>query len=804
MLLNDLKVAFRNFMRHKTHTLITLVGLSIGMACTLLILLYVNYEMSYDGFQLNKENLYRVNKVTYENGVLNYKSAYTFSGQGPVMKSEIPEVRNYVRLLHSEGTLQYARSRDDLVSFREKDVYYSDPSFFNLFSYHLLQGDAQSALSTPNTIVLSQSTAERLMGSESPVGKTVTYNDRDFAVTGVFEDIPRNSHLTFSALISFSSLKITDSESWQNHAFYTYVLLKDKTNPKEVEPKLSAAFERFIDKYHHGTIANNWELQRVDKIYLYSTDFTSISMEYGNYKTVFYLLTIAILVLIIAWVNFINLSTARLPDRAKEIGIRRTVGASRQQLARQFVIESILINLGAVVICLAIVESSFQWLNRFLGIDISFYQSLNGHLWGEWLLLFVMGICLTSLYPALWLTSIPATSAIRKNLGSPTGGNSLRKALITFQFAVSVALIIVTCVMYQQISFATHRNLGMNIDDVLVIRAPDVGDQQGADLTLKRLKQAMVGNPAIREVSISRSVPGERFGLGNYGNIHKEGSPADRMAYLRIGRVDTDFVSVYGLRLLAGNNFTGRSDDRNAVILNEEASKALDFAGPEDAIGKFLKWNGRLIRVIGVVNNFHQESFHKIIEPIVLYTSAFDPGIKYFSIKLGQGFDKGVLPSIEKTYKATFPGQPFDYFFLDDFFDKQYQADVQVGKLIFSFAFLAVLIAALGLYSLVSYVAAKRTKEIGIRKVVGASVLSIVTLLTKDFIKWVLVADVIAWPAAYYFMSKWLQEFAYRIELDWRVFILSGAIALLIALATLIYHAIKAATANPVEALRYE
>jgi putative ABC transport system permease protein len=804
MLLNDLKVAFRNFMRHKTHTLITLFGLSTGMACTLLILLYVNYEMSYDGFQLNKENLYRVNKVTYENGELNYKSAYTFSGQGPVMKSEIPEVRDYVRLLHSEGILQYVKSGDDVVSFREKDVYYADPSFFNLFSYRLIEGNAQSALSSPNSILLSESTAKRLLGSEDAIGKTVRFNDRDCAVTGVFEDIPRNSHLTFDALVSFSTLKISDAESWQNHAFYTYVLLKDKTNPKEVEPKLAAAFARFIDKYHHGSIANNWELQRVDKIYLYSTDFTSISMEYGNYKTVFYLLTIALLVLIIAWVNFINLSTARLPDRAKEIGIRRTVGASREQLARQFVTESILMNLGALAICLAIVESSFQSLNRFLGIDISFYQSLDGRLWGEWLLLLLIGICLTSLYPALWLTSIPTTSAITRNLGSPGGGNSLRKALITFQFAVSVALIIVTCVMYQQISFATHKDLGMNIDHVLVIRAPNLGDRQTADLALERLKQAMVSNPAIREASISLSVPGERFGFGNYGDIHKEGSSTEGMAYFRIGRVDTDFVRLFGLRLLAGYNFNGRSDDRNAVILNEEASKTLHFAGPGDAVGKFLRWNGRLIRIIGVVNNFHQESFHKSIEPIVLYTSAFDQGIKYFSIKLEGGSHDGALPFVEKAYRATFPGQPFDYFFLDDFFDKQYQSDVQVGKLIFSFAFLAILIAALGLYSLVSYVAAKRTKEIGIRKVVGASVSDIVTLLMKDFIKWVLIADLIAWPVAYYFMSKWLQDFAYRIELDWRVFILAGAIALLIALATLSYHAIKAATANPVEALRYE
>jgi putative ABC transport system permease protein len=803
VLKNYLKTTIRNFTHHKVHTLINVFGLTIGMTCTLLIMLYVNYEMSYDEFQANRKNLFRVNKIAYEHGELNYKSAYTFAGQGQVMKNEIPEVVDFVRLLHSGGVISFDKPGNDPVSFREKDIYYADENFFNLFSYRLIEGEKKSVLSKPNSMVFSVSEAKKFFGSENPIGKVVKYEGSDFIVTGIYEDIPRNSHLVFNVLISFNTLKLRDQDSWTNHAYYTYILLKNNADPLVVEPKLSNAFDKYMYKYFDREfVTNHWNLQRVDRIYLYSTDFTSISMEYGNYKTVLYLFIIAFLVLIIAWVNFINHSAASLPDRSKEIGIRKTVGASKRQLIKQIVTESIMINLVAIVISLAITEISINSLNSFFGINISLFETQDNLFWIAWVLLLLIGILLTSIYPALWISSISSMSVINRRLIASTGGNFLRKFLITFQFSISIALIIITLVMYSQISFTMKKDLGMNINNIQVVRAPGFANRQMADLTYERFKRTLNALAGIQS-SMSSSVPGERFGSGNMGKIYKEGANV-KDNYFRVGRVDSNFIGLYNIKLLVGHNFINESENQNAVIINQEAMKVLNFPKAEDAVNQFLRWNGRLIKIIGVVGDFHQESFHKTIEPIVLHDKTFDLYIDYLSIKFDGKESGDQLPFIEKTFKAIFPGQPFDYFFLDEYFNKQYQKDVQTGKLISIFAFLAVLIAVLGLFNLISYATVKRTKEIGVRKVIGATTFDIVSLLTKDFVIWILPANIIACPIAYYFMNKWLEDFAYRIDIGWWVFALSGGIALLIALLTVSFQAIKAATANPVESLKYE
>ncbi|MEJ2617447.1 MAG: FtsX-like permease family protein, partial [Ignavibacteriaceae bacterium] len=583
--------------------------------------------------------------------------------------------------------------------------------------------------------------------------------------------------------------------------YYTYILLKDNTEPKVVEPKLSRAFDKYVYKYYNRSyVTNIWNLQRVDHIYLYSTDFTSISMEYGNYKTVLYLFISALLVLIIGWINFINHSAARMPQRAKEIGIRKTIGASRKQLIKQFVTESFLINFIAFIISLAIIESSLNWLNGFLGINISLFQAPDNWFWGAWVLMLLIGILLSSIFPALWLSSIPSISAINKKLKNTANGNILQKVLITFQFSISIALITVTLIMHEQISFSQNKNLGMNIDNIMVLHAPGFGNQ----LTAHQLFESTITSyPGIYKASASMSIPGMRFGNGNFGKIYKEGSDVQNN-YFRIGKVDSNLISVFNLKLLAGHNFIYKSENRNAVIINKEAMKVLKFRNAEDAAGRLIRWNGRLIKVIGVVDDFHQESFHKAIEPIVLYEQGFDQYIDYISIKFEPYEPDQQLPIIKKTFKAVFPGQPLDYFFLDNFFNKQYKADINTDKLISGFAFLAILIAVLGLFNLISFSVERRTKEIGVRKVIGATTFNIVALLTKDFIKWVLIANIFAFPVAYYFMNKWLNNFAYRIEINWWVFVLSGGVALMIAITTAALQAIKAAAANPVESLRYE
>ena len=786
------------------HTAINLFGLIMGMVCTLLILLFVNYELSYDDFQVNKKNLYRVNKVAFENGELTYKSAYTWSGQGPVMKDEIPEVKDFVRLSSSEGVLQYFKPENNIISLRENQIYYADNSFFNLFSYRLLKGDKNSALSKPNSIVISKSTAHKFFSSEDPIGKILKYHGNDFTVTGRCEDVPPNSHLQFTELLSFSTLNADDQNNWTNQYYYTYILLKENSNPQIVEPKLSKVFDKYMYKYYDRQyVTNIWNLQRVDYIYLYSTDFTSISMEYGSYKTVLYLFITALLVLIIGWINVINHSAARMPERAKEIGIRKTIGASKKQLIKQFVTESILINIAAFIISLAIVESSLNWLNGFLEINITLFQSFNHWFWEIWILLLLAGILLTSVFPSLWLSSMPAISVINKKLNRAVGGNNIQKALITFQFAISIALIIITLIMYEQISFAQNKDLGMDINNVMVIYAPRIGNQQTAEHSYRLFEKTLTSYPGIYKVSASMSIPGMRFGNGNFGKIYQEGSDVHNN-YFRIGKVDSNFISVFKLKLLAGHNFIYKSENRNAVIINKEAMNVLKFRNAAEAAGRLIRWNGRLIKVIGVLDDFHQESFHKSIEPIVLYEQGFDQYIDYISIKFDPYEPDKQLPIIKKTFKAVFPGQPLDYFFLDNFFNKQYKADINTDKLISGFASLAILIAVLGLFNLISFSVTRRTKEIGVRKVIGATTFNIISLLTKDFIKWVLIANIFAFPMAYYFMNKWLNNFAYRIEINWWVFVLSGGIALVVAITTVTYQAIKAAAVNPVESLRYE
>jgi len=616
----------------------------MGMACTLLILLYVGYEMSYDGFQTNKENLYRVNKIAYENGELTYKSAYTWSGQGPVMKDEIPEVKGFVRLYSSEGVLQYYKPGDNVISSRENNIYYADNSFFDLFSYHLLKGDKKSALSKPSSIVISESTALKIFGSENPIGKVLKYHGKDIIVTGVCEDVPQNTHLQFTELLSFSTLNPDNQNNWTNHAFYTYILLKDNTDPKVVESKLSEAFDKYMYKYYdRNYVTNIWNLQRVDRIYLYSTDFTSISMEYGSYKTVLYLFITALFVLILGWINFINHSAARIPERAKEIGIRKTIGASPKQLIKQFLAESFFTNFIAFIISLAIVASSLNWLNKFLGVNISLFQSFNDWFLGAWILLLLIGIILTSIFPAVWLSSIPTTSAINKKLNNASGRNYLQKVLITFQFSISIALIIVTLTMHEQISFSQNKNLGMNINNIMVLNAPGWGNNLAAHQLFER---TITSYPGIYKASASMSIPGKRFGNGNFGEIYKDGSDVQKN-YFRIGKVDSNFISVFNLKLLAGHNFIHKSENQNAIIINKEAMKVLKFHDAADAVDKYVKWNGRLVKVIGVVDDFHQESFHKAIEPIVLYEQGFDQYVDYISIKFDRYEPNKQLPEIE-------------------------------------------------------------------------------------------------------------------------------------------------------------
>jgi putative ABC transport system permease protein len=821
MIKNYFKTAWRNLWKNKTFSFINIAGLAIGMAACLLILQYVSFKLSFDQFNKNAADIYRVYNDRYQNGKLIQHGTITYSAIGKAMQDDYPEVINHARV-EPFGTAIIINGEKKIG---DQEVMAVDNSFLTMFTYPLIAGNANSALKEPYTLILSQRSAEKIFdvrdGNFSKVvGQNVQMGTDSmlYKVTGVCKNVPENSHLQFDILAAYSTLyagnnpqpykeadyDFTDSDFWH------YIQLKHGTDYK----KLQAKFPAFSQRHFQGTKVSGTDekffLQPLGKAHLYS-DFEYEIGRTGSATTVWGLLIIAALIVVIAWVNYINLATAKSMERAKEVGVRKVSGATKQQLIRQFLSESFMINIIALVLGLLMVTLAQRGFNHLIKYDLSlsylFQKGLSGYTITIALIsLIITGILVSGFYPAFVLSSFKPILVLKGRYTTSTKGIVLRKALVVGQFAITVALIIGSFVVYRQLRYLNAQDLGMNISQMLIIRSPEL---TRADSTFfdkaTTFAEELKKIPHVEGAAMSWNLPGGE--TGRSFNVRRADQDSTVRFTMRHSGISAGYLSLYKMKLLAGRDYTYTDfnpDFRKLhnIILNESAIKLLGFKSPQDAIGKtiirwIMKWE-----IVGVIGDYHQKSLRYPVEPTMLFPS-FGTGSP-ISVKVQPKDLPATIAAIKKKYDAFFPGNLFDYSFLDDRFNAQYANDRLFGKVFAIFSGFAILIACLGLLGLALFATAQRTKEIGVRKVLGASVTNIVSLLSKDFMKLVAIAIVIASPVAWYVMHNWLRDFAYRINISWWIFFGAGLLAVLIALFTISFQAIRAAVANPVKSLRTE
>ncbi len=822
MFRNHFKTAFRNLWKKKGFTFLNLLGLALGISAFLLIMQFVNFELSYDDFHGNKDQIYRVQLDQYRNGELIFASSENYPAAGPALAQDLPEVLSYTRLYNlgskNNMVVTYDEAPGEPLSFKQRKLLYADSSFLTFFSYPILEGDPISALSQPFSMVITESTARKYFGEESALGKSLHMKDDDFndelcKVTAVVADMPDNTHLKFDILISYNTLYTRGdwapgryNSSWQRKDMYTYIQTREGVDPLVLEQKFPAVIAQHIPEDEQESREDILSLQPLTDIHLYS-DLADEAEANGNGEVVYFMLIVGLLILLIAYVNYINLSTARSLERANEVGVRKVMGAYRGQLLTQFLIEAFLINLAALLVALLSVEVALPFFNQLTGQSLPafgiwtspwFYPVLLG--------LLLAGTLLSGLYPAFVLSSFRPVDVLSSKYGAGSKGALLRKALVVVQFAASVGLIIGTMIIYQQTNFMLNQDLGFESEQIMVIERPGVSARdrslrsQQIDVFTEKLEKS----PAILQSSRSSTLLGKkmRFKAG----VRKYTDPADQELTFVFSGVDFDFVDCLNMEVVAGRNFSEdhATDLDTACLLTETAAKALGFDTPGEALGKTLaigqfRWNPI---VIGVLKDFHQESLKLATEPALFYPTLY--GAEYYFAKFQARQAGEAIAQAESSWKEAFPGNPFEYFFLDDYFNRQYQNENRFQRLITFFAILAIFVGCLGLFGLSAFTAQKRTKEIGIRKVMGATSTDILKLLSKDFLVLILIANVLAWPLIWWLMNNWLQGYAHRIEINWIVFALATVMVLILALTTVSVQAIKAAATNPADSLRSE
>ena len=804
MIKNYFKIAWRNMIRNKAFSAINIVGLALGIAACILILQYVAFELSYDNFHKNSSQIYRVKQDRYNDGKLSTQWAAGAYAVGNSFKDAYPEVEDYVKLL---------RKGISIVDYGEKSVkvekiYMASSSFFSIFSFPLVSGNPKTLLAEPNTVVLSSSVAKRIFGNENPVGKTVLRNKRKpFKVTGIFEDMPANSHIKADMLVSYatflSDVKPDNPETaWQWDGCLTYIKLRPGTDPAKLEAKFPALVDKLAGEEHKKyKSAAVYLLQPLRDIHLYS----HLMMEpepNGDGKTVYLLLGIAFFIVVIAWVNYINLATARAINRAKEVGVRKAVGSLRSQLIGQFMTESVLLNGLAVVLALILVALSLPKFNEISGQELSFRLLGSKLFWLPLGGLFLIGAFFSGLYPAFVLSGFKPVAVLKGKVSASSRGILLRKSLVVFQFSASLFLLVGTLTVFQQIRFMRQQSLGINIDQTLVINPPIIADDSTFMRQMAAFKEELLRQSGVKAITASTVVPGQPSDW-NAGGIRLKGADESLGKQYRIIGVDYDFLQTYDLKLIAGRNFSKDfGNDPKAVVFNKMAVQQLGFADPQQAVGKEINFWGEIFTIVGVTDNFHQQSLKDAYEPLII---RLIPDIRgYFSVKLSTGSAGNAIAGVQSEWNKFFPGNPFEYTFLDDRFNDQYKADQRFGQVFGIFTGLAILVACLGLFGLASFTTAQRTKEIGIRKVLGSTVYAIVKMLYREFAILVFISFLIAAPIAWFAASQWLDGYAFRTGIQWWLFAAPFVLVLFIALLTVSFQSIKAALMNPVKSLRSE
>ena len=812
MFKNYFKIAVRNLTRRRGYALLNIFGLAIGVTCCLLIFQYVSYEKSYEKFNKQAGDIVRLRLDQYQQQQLAWKSATIYAAIGPTLKKEFPEVEDFCRL-HDAELLLSNPEKD--IKFSEKKGYYADQSSINMLGVKLEKGSSHGALDAPDKMIVSETIAKKYFGTDDVVGKTLTSKDPQFVqtylITGVFKDYPKNSHLIIDYLVSYATLgKINRLEgdttnatetSWGWYDFYTYLKIKPGTDLKKFESKLPAFCDLHMnnDKWAKANNSKNeLSVLPLSDIHLYS-NYNQEAEVNGDGQTVGFLFLIGILIIFIAWINYINLATARSIERAKEVGVRKVLGAFRSDLIRQFLTESFMLNLIALLIAFAATYLITPAFNEFIGRETTTNFTLPLNYWAGFLLMFLGGSFLSGIYPAFVLSGYQPVKVLKGIFKNTSSGVLLRKSLITIQFITSVILVAGTMIVYQQLSYMRSQKLGTDISQTLVIEGVESLQDSTYTNVFQPFKLDVLKQNNVKNISASTSVMGNEIYWTNGAKRAIANSKTSTMYLLAI---DYDFIPSYGIEMKTGRNFSKDfKSDNKSVILNEEAAKQLGFENPEAAVNqKIAIWD--TLNVAGVVADYHHEGLQKKVQPMVILLRP--DARRYYSIKLGKENIHQTVASIEKTWRKYFPSDPFNYFFLDDSFNRQYKSDEMFGSIFTIFSVLAILIACFGLSGLSSYNVLQRRKEIGVRKVLGASVTQLLLLLSKDFLHLVTIAFLIAIPLTWLVMNKWLGDFAYRINISWWVFAISGIIAIVIAFATISFQAIKAALANPMKSLRTE
>ncbi|MDB5279820.1 MAG: transporter permease [Ferruginibacter sp.] len=807
MFKNFIKIAFRNIFRNKVYAAINIAGLAMGIAAFLLLAEYISLEKSVNQFHKSLSGMYRL---------INEDAAgKTWPEQEPgwalQARQRFPELKEYCRFADDVAKGIVSKNDNSKQAYRENQIGYAEGNFFNFFSFPLKQGSPADFNKT-NTCFMSASAAKKYFGDTDPIGKTLTLNNQFgaalYTVEGVYADMGNNSDIHYDMVFSLETLKnpanLNDNDwarldNLSSQYINTYFELNEGVNAASFEKKLTA-MRNELKKDKDGV---QFHLQAFSAVHLGSS-LSDRYLTYGNLKYVYMLGAIAFLILLIAWFNYINLSTANSIKRAGEVGIRKAIGASRQSLVAQFMGESVLINLIGFTVAIALVILIQPLFNQLINKTISLQTLGTTKTWLFALALLVAGSVFSGAYTAFSLSRYNPIDTLKGKIGSTAKGIFLRKSLVVAQFVISIVLIIATILIYTQLSYMKNQQLGINTSQLLVIQGPETGK----DSTFKNRRSAfwdeLSQQSFIKDYATSGAVPSKGYNFATSGFTQPNSKKGDELKTYAFAIIGDRFLKAYDIGLVAGRNFTAAEcnvewNSNSKVLMNETAVKQLGFQNPEDILHTKIQWDERALDVVGVVKDYHHKSLQNAIDPIIFYPQN---NSTYFTVRLTADKMQDKMAFLEKLYKKSFSGNPFEFFFVDDNYNKSYLSEKQYGDMFSSAAIWAIFIACLGLFGLTTFTVESRIKEIGVRKVLGASVQSIVSLLSKDFLLLVLIALLIATPVAWYFMHQWLQDFAYRIDIGWWVFALAGCIAVAIALSTVFYQAVKAAITNPVKSLK--
>lgn len=799
MIKNYLKIAYRNLIKHRTNSAVSIVGLSIGIACFLLLATYIFHELRYDDFQENKDRIARVNLMYQSGGGEAVNVAMTPTGLGPVFSREFEEIEKAVRIYFMSGNVP-VKYQDKVLN--ERGLFFTDSTFFQVFSFPFVVGDPKTALSQPNTIVLDQTTAKKYFGSENPIGKTVELNGKyNLQVTGVVADVPSYSSIKFHGLASYSTLPRSRSEAFDSANEYTYLLLKPQASWTSLQRKIDRYVKDHLNDAQNPDSKLGFNLEKFSRIHLYSEVSAGLESP-GNHRYVKILSVVAILILLIACINFVNLVTARSVVRAREVGVRKALGAERSQVFGQYLYECGIITLTSMIVGFVIATLAFPSLSNLTSTRLNLGVWPGASLPVFAVAVFIIVTILAGLYPAAVLSRFEPIKVLKGNMFSPKGGNRLRSFLVVFQFSVSVLFIVGTLVANQQMNYIRNKKLGVDPSQIVVL---DLGTGIPSQ-KIASIKQALLSNASVKSVSASYDTP---LNIQGGYSISAADKPEGFEMSITAIPVEKDFVKTLGMKLVVGEDFSDADILKANVdsfalreypfILNESAAKALGWK-PQEAIGKMVNMNGRRGPVKAVAEDFHFRSLHEKIGPIAMI-----PEYDYFGKLLvktsGTEASENVIKNL---WTANFPGMPLELHFLNEEFDTMYQAENRVSSLLTIFSGITILITCLGLFALIAFIVQQRTKEIGIRKVLGATATNVVVLLSQEFVKLTLIALVIASPLAWYVMNEWLGGFAYRINIGWWVFALTAIISLAVAFFTVGFQTFKASLANPVKSLKSE